>query len=146
MRFDSDISLLPSTRNIPMEAVCLVGQYHYMEKDPFAEPFLKRLRDVIDADPNLTVAGLAVKAGLNNSVIRAWFAGNGSPKLETARKICEALDTTLEAFLSEARSAEEKEIVRLATLLPEHLRRQLLGYGQGLLAAEDQTQQPTSEA
>ncbi|MCG7623215.1 hypothetical protein MHM97_07540 [Epibacterium sp. Ofav1-8] len=37
--------------------------------------------------------------------------------------------------MSEARTPEEKEIVRLANQLPDHLLKELLGYGRGLAAA-----------
>ncbi len=99
------------------------------------EPFLVKLKAVIDADPNLTAAGLSVKAGLGNSAIRSWLAGtNQSPRIESARKICEALGTTLEEFLADAQTEEEKQIVRLVSQLPDDLRRQLIGYGEALAA------------
>ncbi len=108
------------------------------------EPFLVKLKAVIDADPNLTAAGLSVKAGLGNSAIRAWFAGtNQSPRIESARKVCEALGTTLEEFLSDAQTEEERQIVRLVSQLPEDLRRQLIGYGEAL-AATSRTGSPKS--
>ncbi|WP_109468882.1 helix-turn-helix domain-containing protein [Albibacillus kandeliae] len=103
--------------------------------------FAERLRAAIDADPKLTEAGLAVKAGLSNSVVRKILAGNTqNPRVDTARKICAALGTTLEEFMSNAQTEEEKEIVRLVARLPEHLRQQLLGYGRGLAASWDQAQ------
>jgi transcriptional regulator with XRE-family HTH domain len=113
-----------------------------MDKPDIKEPFLRKLREIIDSDPEMTEAGLSVKAGLNNSTIRLMFknAEKRSPRIDTARKICAALGTTLEEFMSDAQSPEEKEIVRLVLQLPEHLRQQLLGYGQGLAAAADQSQ------
>ena len=110
-----------------------------MTEPDIREPFLRRLRETIDADPNLTEAGLAVKAGLDNSAIRAMFkhADKRSPRIETARRICEALGTTLEEFLSNAQTNEEREIVRLVMQLPEHLRHELLGYGRALAAQQD---------
>lgn len=96
--------------------------------------FAIKLKSVIDADPNLTAAGLAVKAGLSNAAIRKLLAGNTkNPRMDTARRICAALGTTLEEFMSEAQTSEEKEIVRLVMQLPADLRQKLLGYGQGLL-------------
>ena len=118
-------------------------EYAYMDHDHITEPFLIRLRDRIDSDPALTAAGLAVKAGLDNSAIRSMFKNNSSPRVATMRKICAALGTTLEEFMSEAQTTEEKEIVRLVMKLPAHLRRQLLAYGEGLAAAADQ---PPKEA
>jgi len=108
-----------------------------MQERDLIDPFLRKLKQIIDEDPELTVSNLAVKSGLTNSVIRKWYSHGHSPRLDNMRRVCEALGTTLEVFLSDARSEEEKEIVRLVARLPSHLRLQLLGYGQGLLAAED---------
>jgi transcriptional regulator with XRE-family HTH domain len=88
--------------------------------------FAERLRRIIDADPDLTVAGLAVRAGLDNSALRSLLSGKSkNPRLDTAMKVCAALGTTLEDFLSGAFEAG-----RSPTLTP----------GRGLLAggfAED---------
>lgn len=112
-----------------------------MDDSEIMEPFLRRLKERIDSDPNLTVSGLAVKAGLNNAAIRQWLSGtNKSPTIASARKVCAALGTTLEEFMSEAQTPEEKEIVRLALQLPDHLLKELLGYGRGLAAAAGQSQ------
>jgi transcriptional regulator with XRE-family HTH domain len=65
--------------------------------------FAERLRRIIDADPDLTVAGLAVRAGLDNSALRSLLSGKSkNPRLDTAMKVCAALGTTLEDFLSGA--------------------------------------------
>lgn len=110
------------------------------------EPFLQRLKVVIDNDDTLNVSNLAVRAGLSNSTIRLAFADpNRSLSLATARKICAALGTTLEEFMSDARSEEEREIVRLVMQLPVDLRQKLIGYGQGLLAASDQVPKEPDE-
>lgn len=109
-----------------------------MSDSVIMDPFLRRLRRAIDADPDLTDAGLAVKAGLDNSAIRRLYSKpDSSPRISTARKICAALGTTLEEFMSEAQTPEEKEIVRLTLALPDHLRRQLLSYAKGLVDASD---------
>ncbi len=102
--------------------------------------FAERLRRVIERDPNLTVAGLAVKAGLNNSALRALLAGRvKSPRLDTAIRVCEALGTTLEDFMSGAfegaRLEEDEEDQRIRDLLSQlsiEERRLLLGYAEGL--------------
>ncbi len=99
--------------------------------------FLARLQAVIDADPNLNVSNLAVKAGLSNSAIRLMLKNNTSPRVATMRRICAALDTTLEEFLSNAKTEEERELVRLVSQLPDHLRHELLGYGRALVARKD---------
>jgi len=62
--------------------------------------------------------------------------------VENARKICAALGTTLEEFMSEAQTPEEKEIVRLTLALPDHLRRQLLSYAKGLVDASGSSPLP----
>ena len=120
--------------------------FYPMNDSEIIEPFLRRLKDRIDSDPELTVSGLAVKAGLNNAAIRQWLSGtNKSPTIASARKVCAALGTTLEEFMSEARTPEEKEIVRLANQLPDHLLKELLGYGRGLAAAADRSPQEGHE-
>jgi transcriptional regulator with XRE-family HTH domain len=109
------------------------------------EPFLVRLKAVIDEDPALNESNLATKAGLANSTIRKMFRDNKSPRVSTMRKICAALGTTLEEFMSEAQTAEEKEIVRLVMKLPAPLRQKLLAYGEGLAAAAGQSPQAGDE-
>jgi transcriptional regulator with XRE-family HTH domain len=107
------------------------------------DPFLIRLRRRIDDDPELTEAGLAKKAGLSDSAIRQYFSKpNRTPRVENARKICVALGTTLEEFMSEAQTPEEKEIVRLTIALPDHLRQQLLSYAKGLVDASGSLPKP----
>ncbi|MGV6840593.1 MAG: helix-turn-helix domain-containing protein [Planktomarina sp.] len=113
-----------------------------MSKTELTEPFLVKLKAAIDADPDWNVSNLAVKAGLSNSSIRQMFDKNRSPRISTMRKICAAMGTTLEVFMSNAQTEEEKEIVRLVSQLPAHLRQRLLGYGQGLLADQDQNNEP----
>lgn len=116
-----------------------------MTNSEITEPFLVRLKAVIEADPELNVSSLATKSGLGNSTIRLMFRDNKSPRVATMRKICAALGTTLEAFMGEAKSPTEHEIARLVLQLPEHLREQLLAYGQGLAAAADQPQSEDAE-
>jgi transcriptional regulator with XRE-family HTH domain len=104
-----------------------------MDNQDIIEPFLIRLKARIDSDPGLTAAGLSLKAGLSNAAIRQWFSrSTSSPTLESARKVCAALGTTLEEFMSDAQTEEERQIVRLIIQLPDDLRRQLLGYGEAL--------------
>ncbi len=116
-----------------------------MSKDAISEPFIRKLKARIEADPNLTPAGLSVKAGLGNSAIRLMFAKGTSPRVETMRKICKALGTTLEEFLSEAQTSEEKEIMGLLMQLDEASRRELLGYGRALAARLDQDNRQSPE-
>lgn len=64
--------------------------------------FAQRLQTVIDADENLTPAGLATRAGLDNSAIRSLLSGKAkNPRIDTAIKICAALGTTLEEFMGD---------------------------------------------
>ncbi|PCJ75547.1 MAG: hypothetical protein COA53_06535 [Rhodobacteraceae bacterium] len=117
-----------------------------MNDAKITEPFLLKLKARIESDPDITVSGLAIKAGLGNSAIRLMFSRNvQSLRISTARQICAALGTTLEEFMSEAHTPEEQEIVRLVSQLPDHLRRQLLGYGQGLLVSKDQAAPKSGE-
>jgi len=96
--------------------------------------FADKLRAVIDADPHLTAAGLATKAGLSNATIRKLLSGeNQHPRVDTAEKICRALGTTYEDFMREEPTPEEEELLRLVEKLPADLRRRLLGYGEALL-------------
>jgi len=107
-----------------------------MEND---EIFKLKLMRAIEADDQITAAGLSLRAGLDKSTIRNLFNGKTrSVKLDTARKICEAMGTTLQEFMDDGNqlrdrlTAQESEILRLVNQLPEPLRQQLLGYAQAL--------------
>ncbi|MEM1274656.1 MAG: helix-turn-helix transcriptional regulator [Pseudomonadota bacterium] len=96
-------------------------------------PFLTLLKKRIDADPDLTVAGLAQKAGLDKSTIRKLIASdNKSPTLGTATKICNALGTTVERFLAEDDDPIKAEILALYEGFSTVERRALLGAARGL--------------
>lgn len=106
-----------------------------------SEPtFAERLRRVIENDPNLTVAGLAVRAGLDNSALRSLLSGRvKNPRLDTAVKVCSALGTTLEDFMSGAYESgrvpadtEAQHIRSLLSQLSPNERRLLITYGEGL--------------
>lgn len=113
-----------------------------MENRTFAE----KLKAVIDADPNLTPAGLAKMAGLDNSAVRSILSGRAkNPRLDTAMKICAALGTTLEEFMGSPQTPEERDIARLISQLTVEERRQLIGYGQALLDAKGQTRRESTE-
>ena len=99
--------------------------------------FARRLRARIESDPSLTVAGLAISAGLDNSTLRGLLSGKATtPRLSTMEKVCAALGTTVDEFMAPERTDEEREILRLVSLLSEPLRRQLLGYAQALADEE----------
>jgi transcriptional regulator with XRE-family HTH domain len=115
--------------------------------------FAERLRRAIDADPALTEAGLAVKAGLDNSALRSLLAGRvKNPRLDTAMKVCSALGTTLEDFMSGAFEAaqlpadEEAQHIRdLMSQLTLRERRLLITYGEGLRDARLPPEEEHSE-
>ncbi|MDP1872116.1 MAG: helix-turn-helix transcriptional regulator [Gallionella sp.] len=109
--------------------------------------FAELLQARINSDPTLTEAGLAVKAGLSNSVVRKLLAGTTrNPRVDTAMKICGALGTTIEEFMGSPRTQEERDIALLVSQLSLSLRRQLLGYGQGLIAPKDLAPAKSPEA
>lgn len=96
--------------------------------------FVEILRDRIASDPNLTEAGLAVKAGLDNSTIRQMIAKNRSPRIDTAVKICAALGETVEGFMQQSRDPRTTELLfHLEQLTPEE-RDLLLAAARGLVA------------
>ena len=94
--------------------------------------FVDILKDRIEADPDLTVSGLAVKAGLNNSTIRQMIAKGRSPRIETAVKICRALGETVESFLSEAQDPITREIILHLEQLSDEERLMILAAAKGL--------------
>lgn len=95
--------------------------------------FTKRLRARIDADPDLTEAGLATKAGLDNSTVRQLLSGKAkNPRMDTALKICQALGVSLEEFMGAEFDPVQAEILRLLTQLDEPERHALLGAARGL--------------
>jgi plasmid maintenance system antidote protein VapI len=96
--------------------------------------FVEILRDRIASDPNLTDAGLAVKAGLDNSTIRQMIANNRSPRIDTAVKICAALGETVESFMAQSRDPAVSELLfHLEQLTPAE-RDLLLAAARGLRA------------
>ena len=116
--------------------------------------FSQRLQAVINAAPDLTPAGLATRAGLDNSAIRSLLSGKAkNPRLDTAIKICSALGTTLEDFMSgEFQGAqvpadeESRRIRALLSQLSPRERHLLITYGEGLRDAhETGTEQPPED-
>lgn len=102
--------------------------------------FVDILMERLESDPGLTEAGLAKAAGLDNSTIRQMIKFRRNPRIDTAMKICRALGTTIEEFMGQAQTEEERRILRLVAELPVELRRQLIGYGEALAAAPDPSQ------
>jgi transcriptional regulator with XRE-family HTH domain len=104
--------------------------------------FPHRLKAYIEDNPDMTVAGVAQKAGLDKSTIRQMILKNRSPRMETAERICAALGTTVEEFMTEGQSEEVRNIARLVSQLSVEQRLKLLGYGASLLEQPDQPHQP----
>lgn len=102
--------------------------------------FAQRLQSIIENNEDLTPAGLAKRAGLDDSAIRSLLSGKAkNPRLDTAMKICAALDTTLEDFMSgifqAAQPPADEEAQRIRNLLSQlttEERQQLATYGEGL--------------
>jgi len=104
---------------------------HSMKTDDF----VRRLRDRIEQDPDLTAAGLAAKSGIDVSTIRKMLTIEGaSPRYATAQKICAALGTTLEVFMSNDQDTLRAEIVHLYSQLSDDERRILQGVAKGMIA------------
>jgi len=114
--------------------------------------FAQRLKIVLERDPSLTEAGLATNAGLSNSVVRKILKGTTqNPRVDTAVKICAALGTSLEDFMSDAFESDlvapDSEAQRIRVLLSQLSPRErhlLLTYGEGLrdAANSDEPKQP----
>lgn len=126
-----------TTDNVPIACNQLSWEIVPMTK----KTFLELLRERIDSDSDLTEAGLAKKADLDNSTIRNMFARNTSPRIGTIEKICAALGETVETFMSSDLTKEERTVHALMRQMPLDHRRQLLGYAQALSEQPDQSQQ-----
>lgn len=115
--------------------------------------FAERLKAAIDVAPDLTEAGLATKAGLSNSVIRKLLKGDTqNPRVDTAIKICSALNTTLEEFMSggfqNAAVPADKEGQRIRYLVSQLTideRIRLVSYAEGLRDARCMPQKPSAQ-
>ena len=112
-----------------------------------SESFVERLRRRIESDPSLTPAGLAVKAGLDNSAIRSLLAGRAkNPRWDTVEAICRALGTTVAEFMSDPETEEERRILRLLSQLTVDEQLRLLGYGDRLLEEQDRPRTTSAQA
>lgn len=74
------------------------------------DSFVSILKARIEDDPDLSAAGLAKAAGLDNSTIRQMIARDRSPRIDTALKICRALGVTLEKFMAGGRDPVRAEL------------------------------------
>ena len=103
------------------------------------DSFVRRLQRRIDNDPELTPAGLAVLSGIDNSTIRKMLSGvNQSPKIATAEKICAALGTTFDSFMSDSQDPVLDEILSLYRQLRPKERRLLAVVARGLVSHLDE--------
>lgn len=103
--------------------------------------FVDILIERINSDPTLTEAGLAKKAGLDNSTIRQMIKFRRNPRIDTAIKICRALGETVESFMSQARDPAVAEILfHLEQLSPKE-RALLLAAARGLRAQDREAEQ-----
>lgn len=96
--------------------------------------FVEILEKRIAEDPSLTPAGLAKKAGLDNSTIRQMIRDNRNPRIDTAIKICHALGETVESFMSQAQDPVMSEILAHLEKLDGAERQMLLAAARGLRA------------
>lgn len=112
------------------------------------DPFIERLRVRIEADPDLNQRNVALKAGLDESLVRKLLAGKiASPRLYTIERICRgAFGQSVEEFMADPKTQDEREILRLIGRLSVPERLQLLGFAKGLVASSRRAQvQPISE-
>lgn len=96
--------------------------------------FVDILIERIASDPTLTEAGLAKKAGLDNSTIRQMIKNRRSPRIDTAIKICKALGETVESFMAAARDPATSELLFLLSQLDDAEKALLLAAAKGLHA------------
>ena len=98
--------------------------------------FIELLRHRIESDEGLNVSSLATKAGLDNSTIRTMLRDGRNPRLDTMEKICAALGTTVEDFISEANDPVRSEILYLLDHLAEDELKILLAAIKGIHVAD----------
>lgn len=96
------------------------------------ENFIDILAARIASDPDLTEAGLAKKAGLDNSTIRQMIKYRRSPRIDTAIAICRALGETVESFMSGGRDPVMNELLSHLEQLTPAERDLLLGAVRGI--------------
>lgn len=96
------------------------------------ENFIDILAARIASDPNLTEAGLAKAAGLDNSTIRQMIKHRRSPRIDTAMAICKALGETVDSFMAQSRDPVMSEILFHVEQLTQSERDLLLGAVRGI--------------
>lgn len=107
--------------------------------------FVEILADRIEKD-RVNIAALARSSGVTkDQLYKLAKRKNASTSVDAAIKIAAFFGETLDEFMGQDRTPEEREILSLVSQLPDDLRRQLLGYGQGLLAPKDQSPPESGE-
>lgn len=96
--------------------------------------FIDILARRFEEDPGLTPAGLAVKAGLDNSTIRRMLSERRNPRIDTIKKICDALGESYEDFMAGGGNTAERKLVRLIGELTPEEQALLLAAAEGLRA------------
>ncbi len=96
--------------------------------------FVDILIQRIEQDPTLTEAGLAKRAGLDNSTIRQMIKYRRNPRIDTAVKICRALGETVESFMAGGQDPAISELLFHLDQLTDAERAFLLGSAKGLIA------------
>jgi plasmid maintenance system antidote protein VapI len=121
--------ILPlSTVSYPIAA--MPRQADNFPMSDFVEILAKRLA----ADPSLTEAGLAKRAGLDNSTIRQMIKFGRNPRIDTAIKICRALGETVESFMSQRHDPTMTELLFHLDQLTVEERGLLLAAARGMRA------------
>lgn len=103
---------------------------------------MKTFRDaLLDhlAHTGLSVADLSKRSGVSAQQLYKIKQGkSASTNVEDAQRISDAFGKTLDEFMGSPAGEYPHEIAYLYSQLPADLRRKLVGYGEGLLAAQDQ--------
>ena len=79
--------------------------------------FHEKLEKYLLDHPRWNPANLAVAAGLDNSAIRKMLQARSNPRLDTIKKIADALGEPIDLFTSDAAPGGLEEIQRLFALL-----------------------------
>ncbi len=108
----------------------------------FVEILVRR----IEADPDLSEAGLAVKAGLNNSTIRQMIAKGANPREDTMRKVAAAFGESLETFMAEGRDPRTTRLLHLLEELTPEEQALLTTFATSILAQRQAADEPRPEA
>ncbi|WP_377687090.1 helix-turn-helix domain-containing protein [Paracoccus cavernae] len=119
------------------------------------DPFLEGLRQIFAARQDLKPATIAVAAGLDNSTLRKLLSGsNSSPRVETAKRIADAVGYPLSDIIALGESNAPSKTIETAeklyrldpTLLEEALKYALFLQSQQIESQIKVTDQPQESA